>query len=106
MKVEKLNKKASIHNFKNRAIDNHNIYNTKRWSYTRRIGLEQEPFCVECLKENKPLHECIGTVRDHIIPINEGGFIWDLSNHQTLCSRHHNIKSARESRKGGVGVNP
>jgi len=103
MKVDRLNKKLSTHNFKNRANDNRETYNSKRWNHIRLIGLQQQPFCVECLKENKPFHECIGNTRDHITPINEGGAVWELSNHQTLCSRHHNIKSARESRKGGAG---
>lgn len=89
--------------FKNRANDNHDIYNSKRWKSIRQQGLVNEPFCVECLKEGKQLHECKAVVRDHIKPINEGGDAWDIRNHQSLCNRHHNIKSAQESHKGGRG---
>lgn len=100
--INSINKSTVRHNFKSRVNDNHSIYNSKRWKDCRKKGLIAEPFCVECIKEGKPLHNCMGLVRDHIVPINQGGDIYDLKNHQTLCARHHNIKSANESRKGGA----
>ena len=104
MRIDKVSNNISAkHNFKNRLNDNHSIYNSKRWNAIRKQGLVNEPFCIECLNEAKPLHECSATVRDHIKPINEGGDTWSMSNHQSLCIRHHNIKSARESHKGGRG---
>ncbi len=103
MRIDKVNNNSSKNNFKNRVNDNHSVYNSKRWKAIRKQGLSNEPFCVECLDEKKPLHECTATVRDHIVQINKGGDIWNISNHQSLCVRHHNIKSAKESHKGGEG---
>lgn len=101
--IDRINKSLRQDNFKQRSKDNHSIYNSKRWKDIRRRGLEMQPFCVECQREGRPLHQCRATIRDHIKPINQGGLIWDMKNHQSLCTRHHNIKSARESHKGGAG---
>jgi 5-methylcytosine-specific restriction endonuclease McrA len=33
---------------------------------------------------------------DHITPVDQGGDFWDPANHQSLCDRHHRVKSGRE----------
>ena len=50
-------------------------------------------YCVECYRESKM--RLPGSVCDHIIQREEGGKD-ELSNLQTLCSTHHNAKSAKE----------
>jgi 5-methylcytosine-specific restriction endonuclease McrA len=37
-------------------------------------------------------------VDDHIIPIEQGGSVDDLTNHQSLCLACHGVKRAAESR--------
>lgn len=50
-------------------------------------------YCIECYKEYKM--KLPGSVCDHLIQRGNGGKD-ELSNLQTLCSTHHNAKSARE----------
>lgn len=35
---------------------------------------------------------------DHIVPIEAGGSVDDLANHQSLCTRCHNVKRSAEAR--------
>ena len=42
----------------------------------------------------------VADVVDHITPIKEGGEPLDPANLQSLCSMHHNQKSARENGDG------
>lgn len=84
--------------FKQRAINSEDgRYSTKAWRDKRAIEIKEEPFCVECLREGKPKHKALGSVRDHIHPVNQGGDFWDRNNIQTLCKSHHNSKSGREA---------
>lgn len=47
------------------------------------------------------------TVVDHIIPHKgDQTLMWDESNFQSLCSKHHNIKTAREDSGFGHGQSP
>lgn len=50
-------------------------------------------YCVECYKESKM--KLPGSIADHIVQRENGGKD-ELSNLQTLCSTHHNAKSAKE----------
>lgn len=71
-----------------------------RWSrYSKRFR-EQNPLCVMCKKEGKLK---VGNCVDHIIPVNgpDDPLFWEPSNHQTLCTRCHSIKTASED--GGFG---
>lgn len=95
--VKQLYKPKQVDTFKVRGNDNNNLYKSRRWREVRAGYLRDNPFCVECKKEDKPLHQSVATVVDHITPINQGGDPWRRSNLQALCSRHHNIKSAREA---------
>jgi len=70
-------------------------YDTRRWRSIRRQGLEQEPWCADCLKLSPPIFTQ-ATVRDHITPVSMGGDFWNMSNHQSQCDKHHNSKSGKE----------
>lgn len=70
-----------------------------RWRRAREQYLKENPLCVECLKEG---HITPATVIDHIVP-HKGDpvLFWDKGNWQSLCKRHHDIKTAKED--GGFG---
>ena len=70
-----------------------------RWQKYRIVFLGDNPLCVECLKNNDLTP---ATVVDHIIP-HKGDYdlFWDEDNHQALCKRCHDIKTATED--GGFG---
>lgn len=70
-------------------------YNTRRWQKVRRVGLLKEPWCAECLKNNLYI---TAKIRDHIVPVSQGGEFWDTKNHQSLCATCHQIKTNREKR--------
>jgi 5-methylcytosine-specific restriction protein A len=38
----------------------------------------------------------IAVVVDHIVPIDQGGAMWDEGNHQVLCAACHRRKTATE----------
>ena len=69
------------------------VYNTRRWKRLRRMILSRHPVCTECLKEGRTAP---ATVADHIIPIKQGGAIWDIDNLTGLCERCHNKKRQTE----------
>jgi len=71
------------------------FYHSPQWRATRASHIKKEPFCRECDSEGKSI---LGNVVDHIVPIEQGGDPFHESNLQTLCHRHHNIKSAKEKR--------
>jgi 5-methylcytosine-specific restriction enzyme A len=70
-----------------------------RWQRARKVFLQKNPLCVECLKEGNVTP---ATVVDHIVP-HKGNYnlFWNESNWQSLCATHHNIKTAKEN--GGWG---
>lgn len=68
-------------------------YDSPRWRKVRKLHLQANPLCVECQKEGRVTE---ATVLDHIKRVNDGGSFWDSSNHQGLCTSHHNKKSANE----------
>lgn len=57
---------------------------------------EQQPLCVGCLETGRAT---IATIRDHIIPLAEGG-LDDETNVQPLCQACSDAKSAQEIRRG------
>ena len=65
-----------------------------RWRKYRLWFLTKHPVCAVCGR--------LATVVDHIVP-HKGNMdlFWDSSNHQPLCKRCHDIKTARED--GGFG---
>jgi 5-methylcytosine-specific restriction protein A len=70
-----------------------------RWRKYRLWHLKHHPLCVHCLAEGRYVP---ATVVDHIIP-HKGDEIlfWDPKNHQSLCAKCHNRKTASED--GGFG---
>ena len=64
------------------------IYNTTRWKRLRLYQLSIEPLCRVCKRS--------GFAADHIVPISQGGDPWSMDNIQTLCERHHNVKTGTE----------
>ena len=67
-----------------------NIYGTYRWKKLRKAKVTSDPLCEHCMLIDiaKPVEEV-----DHIIEIEDGGEIWDIKNLQSLCKRHHIIKT-------------
>lgn len=65
-----------------------------RWRRYRIWFLKHHPVCAVCGR--------LASVVDHIVP-HKGNvdLFWDSNNHQTLCKRCHDIKTARED--GGFG---
>lgn len=93
-----LNRRSTKQDHKtlNRHKANRDVYNSHRWHEYSRQYRKKHRLCVECLRENKTtISECV----DHIIPIEQGGDIWNPSNHQALCNHHHSIKTREEQKE-------
>lgn len=56
----------------------------------------RKPLCEECERQGKVTRS---TVRDHRIPLAEGG-LDDSSNEQALCEPCHAVKTKGESARG------
>lgn len=67
------------------------------WREIRARHLNRNPWCVDCAAEGQRVR---GTHVDHIIPRSRGGTD-EPSNLQSLCPRHHSIKTATHD--GGFG---
>lgn len=70
-----------------------NFYHTPAWRNLRRKYITENPLCEECQRMGLVVP---GNVVDHIVPIRKGGQALDESNLQTLCKRHHAIKTGKE----------
>jgi 5-methylcytosine-specific restriction protein A len=70
-----------------------------RWRRYAKRFLKLHPLCAECEKRGETT---AAEVVDHLIP-HKGNMIlfWDPTNHQPLCKRDHDVKTARED--GGFG---
>jgi 5-methylcytosine-specific restriction endonuclease McrA/predicted kinase len=70
-------------------------YDTTRWRKLRAYHLARNPLCVDCGKKGITR---AAKVLDHIIPhrIDDTIDFFDSTNHQGLCTRCHNSKSAQE----------
>jgi 5-methylcytosine-specific restriction endonuclease McrA len=77
-----------------RKVDNSSFYNSRRWRKISKEFLRCSPLCVDCRNEERVV---MATITDHIVPITQGGDHWDWSNLQSLCDKHHAIKSGREA---------
>ena len=72
---------------------------TRAWRKYRQAFLIKSPLCAECMRQGL-MREAI--VVDHIIPHKGNmGLFWDGSNHQALCKRCHDKKTA--AKDGGFG---
>lgn len=74
--------------------DHQQFYHTKGWTRTSKVYRQQHPICVHCKAEGiiRP-----ADVVDHIVPIQDGGEMFDWDNLQSLCHSHHNSKTAKEN---------
>tara|TARA_R110000868_G_scaffold139805_2_gene354927 strand:+ start:10814 stop:11119 length:306 start_codon:yes stop_codon:yes gene_type:complete len=79
-----------------RENKNYSFYNSRLWRETSKLNLEINPLCVRCLERGEYTP---ADVTDHIKPINQGGDKMDDNNHQSLCHKCHNTKSATEKSK-------
>lgn len=78
------------------------FYNSPEWEKVRQKALMRDyGLCQDCLEENRITP---ADVVDHIKPIK---LFWHLrlsiDNLQSLCNRHHAIKTAEDRRKYGAG---
>ena len=62
-------------------------YDYKWQQYSKRYLIDY-PICAHCNGESR--------VVDHIVPINQGGSMWDEKNHAPMCVSCHNRKTAGE----------
>lgn len=72
------------------------IYSSARWVRLRGDFLRHNPLCAK--------HQSLGlfipaTIVDHIVEIEDGGEVWDVSNLQGLCDECHKVKTGLEARK-------
>ena len=81
--------------------ENYEIYNSPQWRKTSHAFRKRNPLCIECLKEGRTVQ---ATTTDHIIPISEGGKIWDWNNLQSLCKHHNAIKTAKQRNQARNGA--
>lgn len=65
-----------------------------KWQQRRKVFLGAHPLCAECERLGRLTP---ATVVDHVIP-HKGDMVlfWQEENWQSLCARHHNMKSAKE----------
>lgn len=69
----------------------------------RPAQLLREPCCRECARQyppSDPRHRTPATVVDHIVPhCGDWDVFTDPDDLQSLCKRHHDIKTAQEQRE-------
>ena len=68
------------------------LYNSKRW---RRYSRRFRTTCAVCDAEGRTV---AAAVVDHVVPLSQGGAVWDERNHMGMCHRHHNSKRGYEKR--------
>jgi 5-methylcytosine-specific restriction protein A len=73
---------------------NYGLYNSQRWRMTSHAYRAKHPLCEQCLKKGITFQ---ATTTDHIIPINQGGKIWDWNNLQSLCDSCNASKTGKQS---------
>jgi 5-methylcytosine-specific restriction protein A len=65
----------------------------RRWREYRKSFLMSNPLCASCLSAGLTVP---ATVIDHIVPHRgDMRLFWDKSNHQALCKRCHDRKTAK-----------
>lgn len=69
------------------------LYNDPRWKARRADLLAREPYCRECLRENRLT---LATDVDHLIPHRGDERLFFGGPLQPLCHAHHAAKTARE----------
>jgi|GEM_PF-1330210 len=69
---------------------------THQWHQYTIMYLRNHPLCA--VGDHPHAAELV----DHIIPLRQGGSMWDEENHQPLCRVHHAHKTAEDLRRRGV----
>ena len=74
-------------------------HHSQRMRIATRVFLNEHPLCVLCEKERRVVG---ATCVDHIIP-HRGDYdlFWNQENWQSLCTKCHSVKTAKED--GGFG---
>ncbi len=86
-------KKAWVRQDQDRATPSQRGYD-HHWKKYRDMYIKNNPFCADCAAERKTE---FAKVVDHIVPAQgDPGLFWDPANHQGLCKRHHDVKTAQE----------
>jgi 5-methylcytosine-specific restriction protein A len=67
---------------------------TRKSRAFRAEHLRRQPNCTWCAGQGVLTP---GTQVDHITPLSQGGAEFDHANAQTLCDRHHDLKTRAES---------
>ena len=75
------------------------FYQSKAWRDLRNHYISLHPLCVMCQRDGITKE---GNVVDHIKPRSQGGESLSMDNLQTLCTSHHQAKSASENNQGWV----
>ena len=76
--------------------DNYKLYTSMQWRKTSHAYRAQHPICELCEKEGRIT---AAVMVDHIIPIRDGGKVWDFSNLQALCKRCNAQKTTKQGHK-------
>ena len=72
---------------------NHLVLDPKRWQQVRRKVFDRDGYrCVQCRHSGRL--EC-----DHIVPLDQGGELYDPVNLQSLCKSCHVRKTRTENRR-------
>jgi 5-methylcytosine-specific restriction protein A len=72
------------------------VFKGRKLQKIREILFNEQPLCVECLKVDRVTP---ATIRDHIVPLAEGG--QDIpENTQPLCQACSDAKTKEESKRG------
>jgi 5-methylcytosine-specific restriction protein A len=69
-----------------------------KWTEYSRLYRKNNPLCVVCLAKGILTSVERGGHVDHIKPVTGpiDPLFWEPSNHQSLCSYHHRVKTASE----------
>ena len=80
-----------------KSAEYQHLYNW-RWAKYSKARLGRHPLCVVCLEDGKTTP---ATCTDHVTPHRGSRHkFWLKSNHQSLCTHHHNLKTATEGAFG------
>lgn len=72
---------------------NYSLYNSTTWRMTAKAYIKSNPLCKHCKDKGILTQACIV---DHIIPINQGGDVWDWDNLQGLCRSCNASKTSKQ----------
>lgn len=81
--------------FESATRANQGFYHTAEWKALRSEHLLSEPYCRTCRQQGRLIH---ATDVDHIRPARgDYALLRNRANLQSLCKRHHNEKTGRET---------